>query len=48
MGLVKHGNQARTQALIARTLGVIGTVIHICLAGYLIYYAVTTISAAVG
>ena len=36
------------QALIARTLGVIGTVIHICLAGYLIYYAVTTISAAVG
>lgn len=39
---------AYQQALIARTLGVIGTVIHICLAGYLIYYAVTTISAAVG
>ena len=36
------------QALIARTLGMIGTAIHICLAGYLIYYAVTTISAAVG
>ena len=39
---------AYQQALIARTLGVIGTVIHICLAGCLIYYAVTTISAAVG
>ena len=39
---------AYQQALIARTLGIIGTVIHICLAGYLIYYAVTTISAAVG
>lgn len=36
------------QALIARTLGMIGTAIHICLAGYLIYYAVTTFSAAVG
>ena len=39
---------AYQQALIARTLGMIGTAIHICLAGYLIYYAVTTISAAVG
>ena len=39
---------AYQQALIARTLGMIGTAIHICLAGYLIYYAVTTISTAIG
>ena len=36
------------QALMARTLGIVGTVIHTLLLIYLIYYAITTFSAAIG
>ncbi len=32
----------------ARTLGIVGTVIHTLLLIYLIYYAITTFSAAIG